>query len=241
MQQVCARNACRAKSPTIRMHINSPHILSAGQPTSQMTLVFRGKHFIGVRNALSVSINSTNRQSSPHTDHSQSQGLYFPVCVQSMHHVFTILLHLKASTGGSFVIRVQISYRTKLTLFPIQVFHQHLNIRICLGDAVADTIRKSVVKQCPKGLQLQLANMAMPNASPHDCDICSAKIQYTTRSLTCFDCGVDVCQECADKKRYWHRHRLFRCRFLKRAAENTHLPMVEWTCDICQKCMSSPC
>ena len=116
------------------------------------------------------------------------------------------------------------------------MYHPHLNMRMCIGDALADALRQMLPLECPRGLPRKLNAPTQINACVITCMICMKFLEFDTRTLVCFDCGKGCCHECVAARRYWHRHQLHRM-CVKRKDLNT---LYAWRCDVCNRRMFVP-
>ncbi len=115
-------------------------------------------------------------------------------------------------------------------------YHEHKALKMCIGDAVLDTMRKGMVKSgCIKN-GLIFSNLKdAPNPTEANCTICSKKIGFDLWNIICLQCDEMFCKTCVDAGRFAHRHSANWCRIVKKGVSELFLSGMDVDCDCCSK------
>lgn len=93
-------------------------------------------------------------------------------------------------------------------------FHEHRDLRMCIGDAVLDRVRKGMVKSgCVKNNLLFNKLKGAPNPTEINCATCSKEVGFDVWNLL-FQCDKLFCKACIDAGRFAHRHPVRWCRIV---------------------------
>ena len=115
-------------------------------------------------------------------------------------------------------------------------FHEHRDLRMCLGDAVLDQVRKGMVKSgCVKNNLLFSKLKDAPNPTDANCTICTKKVGFDVWNLLCLQCDEFFCGACIDAGRFTHRHPANWCRVIKKGVNQRFISGMNSHCDNCSK------
>ncbi len=115
-------------------------------------------------------------------------------------------------------------------------FHDHKDLKMCVGDAVLDTIRKGIVKGgCIKISLLFNKLKDPPNPTDAGCRICTKKVGFDVWNLLCLQCDEFFCKTCVDAGRFAHRRSANWCRVVKKSVAALFVGGMDVSCDHCSK------
>ena len=112
--------------------------------------------------------------------------------------------------------------------------HEHFNINICLGSALIDVKRQSVLKSCLRNRRYWLALRDPPNAFRSACMTCCKPVAYNQWNRLCLQCNLFLCKACVEAGRGAHRHRLHSIIVVRKSGVQTNPWSSECTCDGCR-------
>ena len=114
--------------------------------------------------------------------------------------------------------------------------HKHPEGILCIGDAMADRMRKTVPWSCVKTVTTDRQRLKdPPNATKMACDICMKAIAYDLWNLWCTVCDSFTCKACLENGRGGHRHAMNWTRTLKLGYKEQ---FVYGNYKICDRCSS---
>ena len=117
----------------------------------------------------------------------------------------------------------------------VPIKHAHLNMLVCIGDALADQLRIIVPSDCPFILQRKKKpTIVPPTATKVNCTLCTAPILMESWNFVCFIDGAMFCKDCIDAGRCFHRHQLFWVRPIHVYTVLRTRPALTFQCDICR-------
>jgi len=112
-------------------------------------------------------------------------------------------------------------------------FHEHKDLKMCIGDAVLDTIRKGTVKNgCINNSLLFSKLKDAPNPTTAGCSICTKMVGFDVWNLLCLHCDMFFCKACVDAGRFAHRHPANWCRVVKKVTK-LFVSGMDVNCDNC--------
>ena len=115
-------------------------------------------------------------------------------------------------------------------------FHEHKEMRMCIGDAVLDFIRKGRVKNgCVKNNLMFSRLKDAHNPTEAGCSICTKKVGFDVWNLFCLKCDEFFCKACVDACRFAHRHPANWCRVVKKPVPQLFVSGMDVNCDCCSK------
>lgn len=158
---------------------------------------------------------------------------------KSAHQFFQATLEHDQHIADDLQLQKAALWRCKICPFVTGPFfpwsHEHLNIRLCLGNAWVDVNRQAVLETCYKSRSYWLTLPDPPNAFKSVCMTCCKPVAYNEWNLLCLQCNRFLCKACVDAGRRGHRHRLHSTVVIRKPEDRQARQRSGCTCDVCNK------